>query len=81
MLTLLKSITIFSQKNKNKNSQNKAENPFFRTWSFVLWNNFFRVRARTLSANHATTEAADWGQPIERPIIGVAALYDARQAS
>jgi hypothetical protein len=33
---------------------------FYLTWSFVLWNNFFRVRARTLSANHATTETADW---------------------
>jgi hypothetical protein len=34
---------------------------FYRIWSFVLWNDFFRVRARTLSANQATTEAADRG--------------------
>jgi hypothetical protein len=40
-----------------------------------------RLFPRPRSANQATTEAADWGQPIERPITGVSALYDARQAS
>jgi hypothetical protein len=34
---------------------------FYLTWSFVLWNDLFRVHARTLSANQATTEAADRG--------------------
>jgi hypothetical protein len=56
--------TVFSTRTKNKVEKRIS---FFIEHEVLFYEtDFFRIRARTLSANHATTEAADCGRLVSQ---------------